>query len=232
MSQHAKCIKCGYASEGTFCEKCGIVMPIPTDLNYFKLLGFEARPVIPDEQLKEAHLKLSQLLHPDKFQTRSKAELDLAIQWSSSVNKAYATLKDPAERIPYLVSLDTGKDPKLARTAAVSKWTLSLYQNVGAACQEADKLIAQKKTASRIVAATLVREIEKHSKDLASLKELSSQMRSRALADLEKIDVQWLKSTPEKKQVLIRLLSKMGGDLSYLAKVDSLLEERLLQLRI
>jgi len=225
------CQKCRRTTELPVCESCGIVAPVPTVVSYFELFGLQLRPVILEEDLKEAHLKLSQKVHPDRFQGRPRDELELAVQWSSLINKAYATLKDPTERIPYLVGLETGKDPKLARTAAVSRWTLSLFNNVRQACEAADALIT-KKISSRIVAAALLEQRQRHADSLQGLKDLVAKMRERTIDDLKKIDEHWPEATPDKRGALVKLLSKIGGDLAYLAKMDSLLEERLLQLSI
>lgn len=47
----------------------------------------------------------AKLLHPDRYVSNSKAEQQYSSDWSSLVNGAYSTLRDPYQRAVYLLSL-------------------------------------------------------------------------------------------------------------------------------
>lgn len=235
MGINVRCVRCGAEQEGILCSNCGALLRIPERVDYFTLLGEVPRPFLEEDSLREKHHKISQQIHPDKFQTKSPEEKLLAEQWSSLLNKAFFTLKDPTERVPYLVSLHTGEDPKKARTENVSEWTVKLFQQVRTACAQADTYLGQRKSASyRIVAASLAadRAAETQIENLRALKQLLETMRARIIHDLKRIDERWLSTDLEKRKNLIPLLSKVAGDLSRLAKFESLIEERLLQLKV
>jgi molecular chaperone HscB len=54
-------------------------------------------------------LKLQRLLHPDNFSLASEETKGSSARWSSFLNKAYETLKDPQKRAVHLYQLRSGK---------------------------------------------------------------------------------------------------------------------------
>lgn len=74
--------------------------------NYFDLLSIAHSFDIDKNQLYTNYIALQQLLHPDKYANKTKAEKLLAIEYTSKLNKAYQTLNDDKSRAEYLLSLE------------------------------------------------------------------------------------------------------------------------------
>lgn len=96
------------------CSKCGEMQPPPPTQaaptccpNYYGLLVPDATNHPPRfrldlKALKAEYLKLQALVHPDKMQGSTGAS------WSSWINRANDTLKNPLQRAIYLVNLYEG----------------------------------------------------------------------------------------------------------------------------
>lgn len=74
--------------------------------DYFKLLTIGYNFDINKDQLHSNYIALQQLLHPDKYANKTKAEKLLAMEYTSKLNKAYQTLNDDKSRAEYLLFLE------------------------------------------------------------------------------------------------------------------------------
>ena len=74
--------------------------------NFFELLNLEQKFDINQEQLQNNYIKLQNILHPDKLNSKSHAEKIIAIEAASKLNEAYHILKDNKKRAEYLLSLN------------------------------------------------------------------------------------------------------------------------------
>lgn len=91
-----------------FCPQtsCGAIQTIDvTRCNYFNLLGIPERFDINLEELEKSFKDMQKVLHPDKFSTKSIEEKTISNECSSLVNQAYQTLKNPVDRISYILTL-------------------------------------------------------------------------------------------------------------------------------
>ena len=70
---------------------------------YFELFDLPEQYALDAGQLSERYRHLQQALHPDRFAGASSHEQRLAVQYSSFVNEAFATLRDPLRRALYLL---------------------------------------------------------------------------------------------------------------------------------
>ena len=89
--------------------------------NFFQLFGLNARYHIDSAQLEQHYRTLQAQVHPDKFSHLSETERRISMQWSTRVNEAYQTLKNPVRRARYLLSLhgvDTQEETNTAMPAA------------------------------------------------------------------------------------------------------------------
>jgi molecular chaperone HscB len=73
--------------------------------NHFELFGLEPGYALEPERLERAYLKIQARIHPDRFAHAGDADRRASMQWTTRVNEAYRTLKDPVERARYLLEL-------------------------------------------------------------------------------------------------------------------------------
>ena len=74
--------------------------------NHFELFGLPARISIDTAALEARYHELQREVHPDRFAAAPDAERRASMQWTTRVNEAYRTLKNPVERARYLLELN------------------------------------------------------------------------------------------------------------------------------
>jgi len=73
--------------------------------NYFELFGLPESFNIDQAQLAEKYRALQTEWHPDRFAGAGEQQRLQAVQMSSYLNQAFATLRDPLPRAGYLLTL-------------------------------------------------------------------------------------------------------------------------------
>lgn len=73
--------------------------------NHFELFGLPARFAVPMESVERTYREIQGRVHPDRFADATDAERRAAMQWSTRVNEAYETLREPLKRARYLLTL-------------------------------------------------------------------------------------------------------------------------------
>ena len=86
--------------------------------DHFALFGLPRRYSIDLPELEKLYRDVQTRVHPDKHVNLSDAERRLAMQWSTQVNEAYQTLRQPLRRARYLLLLG-GIDLGLERNTAM-----------------------------------------------------------------------------------------------------------------
>ena len=90
------------------CPQCGRILP-PSERSHFKVFGLpEDRLTIDESALEKRFFELSRKHHPDHFASKSPLEIEIAHEYSSALNNAYRTLKDPVSRAKYVVERKLG----------------------------------------------------------------------------------------------------------------------------
>ncbi len=74
--------------------------------NYFNILNLELNFDVNKEELYQNYIKLQQVFHPDKVINKPHAEKMQALEFTSTLNKAYQILSDDKLRAEYLLSLN------------------------------------------------------------------------------------------------------------------------------
>lgn len=112
-SMCCRCVKCGNELSNGIglikCYQCGALQPAPPTRaepsccpNYYRLLipeAFESPSFLIDpKKLKIEYLRLQGEVHPDRAGA-------LGDSWSSWINRAHETLKNPLQRAIYLVNM-------------------------------------------------------------------------------------------------------------------------------
>jgi molecular chaperone HscB len=73
--------------------------------NHFDLFGLPPRYSIEGETLERSYREIQSQVHPDRFAHAGDAERRASLQWTTRVNEAYRTLKDPVQRAKHLLEL-------------------------------------------------------------------------------------------------------------------------------
>src|SRR6188768_334625 len=73
--------------------------------NHFDLFGLPLSFSIEGETLERSYREIQSKVHPDRFAHAGDAERRASLQWTTRVNEAYRTLKDPVQRAKHLLEL-------------------------------------------------------------------------------------------------------------------------------
>ena len=73
--------------------------------NHFDLFGLPPAFSIEGEALERSYRDIQSKVHPDRFAHAGDAERRASLQWTTRVNEAYRTLKDPVQRAKHLLEL-------------------------------------------------------------------------------------------------------------------------------
>ena len=91
-----------------FCQQCVKVQPLSKESDYFTALGLPRKLNIDTGRLETKFYEMSRAFHPDFYEGKSETEQAVSLANSATLNKAYHTLKDPIERVEYLLRLEAG----------------------------------------------------------------------------------------------------------------------------
>ncbi len=81
----------------------GALAEFPDGLSHFEVLGIPESLKIDLEALRERFYALSKQTHPDRFSGAEPVQALRAARWSTAINRAYQSLRDPASRAQYLL---------------------------------------------------------------------------------------------------------------------------------
>jgi molecular chaperone HscB len=73
--------------------------------SHFELFGLEPVFALNADSLDSAYRDIQAKVHPDRFAHAGDAERRASLQWTTRVNEAYRTLKDPLQRAKHLLEL-------------------------------------------------------------------------------------------------------------------------------
>lgn len=96
--------------------------------DHFALFALPWRFTLDPDALTQAWRQLQAAVHPDRFVNASPVEKRLAMQWSTQVNTAYRTLRDPQLRAAYLCELHGAPIDAESNTAMPSEFLLQQLQ--------------------------------------------------------------------------------------------------------
>jgi molecular chaperone HscB len=115
-----------------FCDHCVKVQPVSKETDYFTFFGLPRRLTIDPPALEAKFYELSRTFHPDFYHNKSTEERAISLQNSAVLNTAYRTLKDPIQRIEYLLGLEAGavKDIRTSPPADLFEEILELQEDL------------------------------------------------------------------------------------------------------
>ena len=105
-SEHTSCQSCGDSLiSPLFCFSCNTLQTISEDLDHFKVMGLPPCFEIDSVELENLYQRLTLEVHPDFFGAAPEKEKRLSEKSSVMLNAAYSSLREPASRARYLLSL-------------------------------------------------------------------------------------------------------------------------------
>jgi molecular chaperone HscB len=107
--------------------------------DFFSFLGLSRKLAIDVADLEQRYRALSRQLHPDYFYNATPAERRASLERSSYLNDAYRTLKNPASRLEYLLSLERDGFSRASQAGRVSP-PAALLEEVFALNEELDEI--------------------------------------------------------------------------------------------
>jgi len=73
--------------------------------SHFDLFGLAPAYALETDALERSYREIQSRVHPDRFAHAGDAERRASLQWTTRVNEAYRTLKDPVQRAKHLLEL-------------------------------------------------------------------------------------------------------------------------------
>ena len=105
-SEHKSCQSCGDSLiSPLFCFSCNSLQTISDDIDHFEVMGMPHCFEIDSEELENLYQRLTLEMHPDFFGAAPEEQKRLSEKSSVMLNAAYSTLREPASRAGYLLSL-------------------------------------------------------------------------------------------------------------------------------
>ena len=103
---HTSCQSCGDSLiSPLLCFSCNSLQNISDDVDHFELMGLPRCFEIDSEELESLYQRLTLEMHPDFFGAAPEEQKRLSEKYSVMLNAAYSTLREPASRATYLMSL-------------------------------------------------------------------------------------------------------------------------------
>jgi molecular chaperone HscB len=73
--------------------------------NHFELFGLQPAFSLDETALERSYREIQSRVHPDRFAHAGDAERRASLQWTTRVNEAYRTLKNPVQRASHILAL-------------------------------------------------------------------------------------------------------------------------------
>jgi molecular chaperone HscB len=104
--------------------------------SHFELFGLAPAYALETEALERSYREIQSRVHPDRFAHAGDAERRASLQWTTRVNEAYRTLKDPVQRARHLLELH-GVDVAFETNTAMPADFLAQQMELREALEEA-----------------------------------------------------------------------------------------------
>ena len=160
------------------------------------------------------------MVHPDKYFNASPDVKEMAMKYSSLINKAYTTLSDPKERLKYIVSLEMDRDAPVSTKASME--TMEFFIEASDICNEADRFAREG-----------IKDPSKKKELLLKLKNLQKEADKRwerVMNDIKEIDREWVNTPSDRRRPLVGRLLALSHELSYLSRLKTLINEAIIEL--
>jgi molecular chaperone HscB len=109
--------------------------------SHFDLFGLAPAYALEIDALERSYREIQSRVHPDRFAHAGDAERRASLQWTTRVNEAYRTLKDPVQRAKHLLELN-GVDVAFETNTAMPQDFLVQQMELREALDEAKTPVA------------------------------------------------------------------------------------------
>jgi molecular chaperone HscB len=109
--------------------------------SHFELFGLPAAFAVEADRLEQSYRDIQSKVHPDRFAHAGDAERRASLQWTTRVNEAYRTLRDPVQRARHLLELQ-GVDVAFETNTAMPQDCLMQQMELREALEEAKSAAA------------------------------------------------------------------------------------------
>jgi molecular chaperone HscB len=109
--------------------------------NPFELFGLQPAFSVDQQALERSDREIQAQVHPDRFAHAGDAERRASLQWTTRVNEAYRSLKNPVQRASYILALhgvDVAFETNTAMPAAFLMQQMELRETLENAVQAKD----------------------------------------------------------------------------------------------
>lgn len=115
------CKHCGTGApiDVHFCPRCDKILTLGRHGDYFAFFGLPRALSLDLKDLEQRFRALSRQLHPDFYCNAAPAERLASLERSAYLNDAFRALRDPVDRLEYLLKLE-GYAPKESRDASAA----------------------------------------------------------------------------------------------------------------
>jgi len=102
------CKHCGTGApvDAHFCPQCEKIMTLSRHGDYFTFFGLARKLRLEPSELERRFRGLSRQFHPDYFYNATPAERLASLERASYLNDAYRTLRQPLDRVEYLLKIE------------------------------------------------------------------------------------------------------------------------------
>jgi hypothetical protein len=203
-------------------------------MDYFEMFNEVRRPALDDERLKKRFTELSVQAHPDRIHGGSPEEIAKANERSAELNAAYNCLREPRDRIFYLLKLEAGRAP--TDVGQIPENLMNLFVGTGELLRKADVyLVARAKASSPLVKAKMFPEGAALAGQLQTLVQDINARRTEFLSELEGMNEVWigapLPGSPGRPAALpLGRLEEIYRYLSFFGRWSAQIQERSLRI--
>jgi len=106
--------------------------------DHFELFGLTPAFALDAEALEASYRRIQSQVHPDRFAHAGDAERRASLQWTTRVNEAYRTLKNPVQRASHILSLH-GVDVAFETNTAMPEKFLMQQMELREALENAER---------------------------------------------------------------------------------------------
>lgn len=191
-------------------------------MDYFVLLGQPRVPWIDPGPLKAAFLARSAEAHPDRVHGGSPAEKEDATARYAGLNAAYNCLREPKDRLAYLLELETGQRPADAQPPADAG---AFFFSLAPVLQEAGRFLKEHARAvSPLAKARLFAAGLQWTDRLQGLQQQIQLRREKFEAELREMNAAWEKSPDHQRA------AELYAEFSFLKRWSEQVQELLARL--